>query len=162
MNCRKCNCEEQPVTCISPDPSCPVQNNQKTVRELKLHNFRRTQSEIWKSNLKGKDERETIRKSDLKNKNHSNIIKLENATLRRSCSEKRPTSSKIEMNEIPPSISGSTETLSNKGEQRTPKNGPKNKIVSKFRQLSFIITKTSKGYKTIRRTISTDVEPVTP
>ena len=36
-----------------------------------------------------KNGRETIHKSDLKNKTHTNIIKLENATLRRSCSEKR-------------------------------------------------------------------------
>ena len=35
-----------------------------------------------------KNGRETIHKSDLNNKTHTNIIKLENATLR-SCSEKR-------------------------------------------------------------------------
>jgi hypothetical protein len=164
LNLKKCNSEEQPVTWISPDPSCPVQNhqnNQKTDRESKLNPFRRTQSENRKSNTKGKDERETIHKRDFTNKNHTNIIKLENATLRRSCSEKRPTSSTTEINEIPHSISGSTKTLSNKSEQITQKNGTKNKIFPKFRQLRFIISKTSQGYKSIRRTLSTDVEPVT-
>ena len=83
LSLRKCNSEEQPLTWISPDPSCPVQdhqNNQKTCMELKLHYFRRTQSENRKSNVMRKDEKDTYHKSDLKNKNHTNITKLETTT----------------------------------------------------------------------------------
>ena len=55
--------------------------------------------------------------SGLENRKHTNMIKLENAPLRRSCSEKRSISSKFEMKEIPPTLVGSTARNSNKGEQ---------------------------------------------